>query len=210
MSLVIPVAHDPTCPWCWIGVSQVHRLRERFDVEFNWLGYELYPEQIPWPEPAPKEELPPNKPATPSRFELALAAEGIKLPAASRPKNMRIHHALQSIEFMKDESAPVQEWVDALYDAYWLRGEAIGEIEVILSLAETNGMPTKRLAERLAQRQFSDRIVGFDDEAYASGVYNVPTFWIGSRRYAEQPFVTLERAIAGALGVKPLVASTTT
>ncbi|MBX3095918.1 MAG: DsbA family protein [Fimbriimonadaceae bacterium] len=210
MSLVIPVAHDPTCPWCWIAISQVRRLRDQFDVEFDWLGYELYPESLPWPEPSPREEMPANRPPTPSRFELALAAEGIKLPAVQKPRRMRIHHALQSVEFMRDAGEPMQDWVEALYDAYWLRGEAIGEIPVLHGLAEANELSTKGLEEALLARKYSDRIVGFDEEAYAGGVYNVPTFWIGNRRYAEQPYVTLERAVAGALGVKPLAASTTT
>jgi len=208
MSLVIPVAHDPTCPWCWIGLSQVRRLRQEFGVEFDWLGYELFPEDLEWQDYAPAEPLPPNKPPTPSRFELALAAEGIKLPAAKRPYRMRIHHALQSIEYMKDQQAPVQAWVEAVYEAYWMRGEAVGEIEVLRRLAEQGGFPHDGMEEALESRQFSNRIVKFDDDAYAAGVYNVPTFFIGQRRYAEQPFVVLRRAVAGVLGVRPLATST--
>jgi hypothetical protein len=41
--------------------------------------------------------------------------------------------------------------------------------------------------------------VGFDDPAYASGVYNVPTFFIGEERYAEQPLTVLKKAVRGAL-----------
>lgn len=208
MSLVIPVAHDPTCPWCWIGLSQVRRLRQEFDVEFEWLGYELYPEGLDWSDDTPPEPLPPNKPPIPSRLQLALAAEGIKLPSAKRPRQMRIHHALESIEYMKEQQAPVQAWVETVYEAYWMRGEAVGKIEVLCNLAAQNGFPCQDMEAALGSRTYADRIVKFDDDAYAAGVYNVPTFFIGERRYAEQPYVVLQRAVAGVLGVRPLATFT--
>ena len=35
MSLIIPVAHDFICPWCWVGLLQVNRLKEEFPVDFE-------------------------------------------------------------------------------------------------------------------------------------------------------------------------------
>lgn len=49
--------------------------------------------------------------------------------------------------------------------------------------------------------QFADRIVGFDAPAYKTGIFNVPTFIIAGERYAEQPYLVLEKAVARATKV---------
>ena len=36
----------------------------------------------------------------------------------------------------------------------------------------------------------------FDDDAYNSGIYNVPTYFVGDERLAEQPYVVLRDAVA--------------
>jgi 2-hydroxychromene-2-carboxylate isomerase len=38
------------------------------------------------------------------------------------------------------------------------------------------------LRAAISQRKFADRLVNFDDDAYAAGIYNVPTFIIGGER----------------------------
>lgn len=196
--LVVPVAHDFTCPWCWIGHRQAKRLADEFGVTFDWLGYELYPESLAWPEPGPPEEVNPNRPPTPSRLRLAYAAEGMDPPTVQRPRRMRIHAALEAVEHCKTLGV-AQEAVDRLYEAYWTQGTAIGEpdvaCEVLAGLVED--LDDLRLA--IAERRYDDKIVPYDDEAYARGVYNVPTFFIGGERYAEQPYTVLKRALRSSL-----------
>jgi hypothetical protein len=50
----------------------------------------------------------------------------------------------------------------------------------------------------IESEQFSERIIGFDAPAYASGVFNVPTFFIAGERYAEQPYLVIQHAVAKA------------
>lgn len=194
----IVVAHDFTCPWCWIGLNQAKRLSERFGVEFDWVGYELWPEALGWPTPGPKPEPDPRKPATPSRFDLALAAEGIDLPGVRKPKQMRVHHAMQAVEFAKDRGVG-QAMLERLYHAYWQEGAAIGELEVLGELSR-GLVDVDEMLLALEARAYSARIVAFDDDAYSAGVFNVPTFFIGGRRYAEQPYGVLEQAVEALVG----------
>lgn len=192
--MVIPIAHDFNCPWCWIGYVQAFRLKEEFGVELEWRGFELYPDELEWPEPVPPlPTLQPDRPPTPTRLELAYAAQGMDKPTVERPKRMRTHNAHEAVELAKERGV-ADELMHRLYPAYWERGLNINEREVLL--AETAGLlDGSELTEVLASRRYADRIVGFNKPAYAVGVYNVPTFFIGGERYAEESYRTLERAL---------------
>lgn len=199
----IQIAHDFLCPWCWIALKQAEDLKAEFpDLSFEWLGYELMPEHLDWPSYAmgATTEENPNKPKTPSRLDLAYAAAGMAKPTAERPKQMRTHNALQAVEYAKTVGV-ANLLNDVLYRAYWLEGREINSPEVIAELAEGIVPDVHDLVNAIKERRFSDKIVGFDDDAYAAGVYNVPTFFIDGERYAEQPTVVLADAIQKALTV---------
>lgn len=198
MKLIIPVAHDFTCPWCWIMVSQCQKLKLEFPVEFDYRGYELWPEELEWPKPTPPEPKTPNKPDTPSRIDLALLAEGISRPDIKKPHRMRTHNAHEAVEYAKTLGLG-EELLFRLYDAYVNRGEAVGEIAVIRQVAEGLIPDVDAMVHAIEARQFKHEIVGFDDPAHANGIFNVPTFIIGGERYAEQPLTVLREAVRNAL-----------
>ena len=200
MALIIPVAHDFICPWCWVGLIQAKRLMKEFGVEFEWLGYELFPEDMVWPDsPAP---IPPpsNKPPTPTRFEFIQLADGVKLPTVERPKKMRSYLAHQAVEFAKTE-AVAQQLVERLYQAFWEEGREINNVEVLVEQAHGIVTDISGFEASIRDRRFKDKIVPFDAPAYALGIYNVPTFMIGDERLAEQPYSVIEAALKRELGL---------
>lgn len=191
----IDVAHDFTCPWCWIGWKQVLKLEEEFGIEMNWIGYELFPPEMPWPEPGPPApELPANRPKTPSRLELAYAAQSMEKPTVQRPRYMRIHNALEAVEYAK-RHGDHRGLVSALYPAYWEEGQAIGELEVLENLAAPFVENVQDMLAKVEARAYNGDIIPFDDEAFARGVYNVPTFFIGGERYSEQTYMSIAKAM---------------
>lgn len=193
--MTIQVAHDITCPWCWIAVSQVRRMEREFGVDVEWIGYEMWPEELGWP-PAGSAvaQVATNRPKTPRRLDLAYAAEGMERPTAERPKQMRIHNALEAIEYAKTEGV-AKPLIERLYEAYWLEGAAVGELDVIENVAQRIVRDIPEMIRAIEERRFASAIVPFDDEAYARGVYNVPTFFINGERYAEQPYMVLAKAL---------------
>jgi len=198
MPITIPVAHDFICPWCWVGLLQVRKLQAEFNIEIDWAGYELFPLELEWPDYPAAAEPPANKPVVPTRFEFLLYADGIEMPKSERPRKMRTYNAHQAVEYAKTEGV-ADAFVEKLYRAYWESGLEINSIEVILNLAEGLIKDTDALVKAIESKQFKDKIVGFDDDAYAAGVYNVPTFFIDGQRYAEQPYVVLQKAVRAAL-----------
>lgn len=194
MPLHIPVAHDFTCPWCWIGLFQTIRLREEFGATFEWIGYELFPDDLEFPEPTPKIPELFVKPPTPTRLELAYAAQGMEKPTVERPKRMRIHNAHEAVEFAKLQGK-ADALVEIFYRAYWARGETINDLEVIAKLSTGVVEDIPEMMKAIGERRFKDKIIGFDAQAYSTGIFHVPTFTIGKEKLAEQPYVAIKAAI---------------
>lgn len=181
-----------------MALIQTRKLKAEFDVEFDWIGYELWPEVLEFPEPsAPTPEIP-NKPKTPSRLEFLLHLEDMEIPVIERPKRIRTTKAHLAVEFAKT-IGKAEELNAALYDAFWLRAENIAELDVILKVAAPILGDVSELQKSIEERRHFENLVGFDDPAYANGVFNVPTYWIGDERHAEQPTVVLRKAIVAAL-----------
>ncbi len=193
----IQVAHDFNCNWCWIGVHQTRRLTQELGVTFEWLGYELYPDCLVWDD-YPQPDHPADRPPTPSRIELAYLASNAPKPSPFTPDKMRSHNALQAVEFVKTLTDPTP-FVEAMYQAYWKKGLVINDPHVLAEVAKPFVPSTDDLLQAVHERRFSHAIVQFDNGAYAKGVYNLPTFWIGGKKYAEQPYRNLEIAVTKAL-----------
>ncbi len=204
MGITIPVAHDFICPWCWVGLLQAQKLEREFGVGIEWLGYELFPAELEWPNYQPGPEPPANRPPTLSRFEFLLAADGLELPTATKPKGMRTFNAHEAVEFAKTEGVS-NKLVDILYRAYWERGENINDVENLRALAVGTVTDLDAYVNAIVTQQFKSNIVGFDDEAYSKGIYNVPTFFIGGERYAEQPYTNLRKAVTRAVAEAALL-----
>jgi len=201
MAVTIPVAHDFVCPWCWIGLSQIKRLKAEFGVEFEWRAYELFPEGAPIPPPRPSPDYPPDRPETPNRMALAYAAEGMVRPPHT-PPNAPSHNAHEAAEFAKSLGVG-EEMIERIYLAYWMEGRDANDSKVLEDLARGLIEDVGGLRDAIRERRFRERIVPFPEAAHASGVYNVPTFWIGGERYAEQPYSVLRKAVAGVASTGP-------
>lgn len=193
MPRTIQVAHDFTCQWCWIGLSQAKRLRAEFGVEIEWLPFEQYPEGMDFPAPSTPTVHHEGRPRTPSRMNLALAAEGLEPPLA-RPYALRTTRAHQAVEVAK-RFGVADMLVERIYGAYWRHGLDIDRIDVLLLLAKGLIADEGLLRASLEELPDQGAITLYDDAAYASGFFNLPTFVIEGERYAEQPYMVLRQAL---------------
>ena len=106
----------------------------------------------------------------------------------STSRSMRSHNSHEAVEFAKDKGV-ADETVEILYRAYWERGEVINDAAVLAKLLG-GILDSSEMLSAVHDRRYADRIIPFYEEAYASGVYYVPTFFIGGEELAEQPIAT--------------------
>lgn len=190
----LTVAHDIVCPWCWVGRIQSKRLREEFPtLSFNWKGYELLPEGVAYtPDPPDPEED--RKPKTPTRFELMLAAEDLRIPKRSRDLSCT-RLALEGAEFAA-EMGRIEPYLDAIYQLYWEEDRDIAHRDILREDAKRGKLDTAEFDAALNNRIYRERIVEFDAPAHAAGIWNVPTWMFPEGWVAEQPYSVLRDKMA--------------
>lgn len=192
--LKVAVAHDYLCPWCWVGFFQAQKLKQEFpQIELDWVGYELLPEELgPLPDykPQPRD---PDKP--PSRFEAFAEAEGVPLHERTIGV-VRTHYALEGAEWVKENHpAKFDAYNEAVYRAFWERSDDISNLDILGSLVASIGIDDRDAVNdflgSLAAKKYHDKIIRFDDDAYARDVTHVPTFLFRGERCAEAPYATI-------------------
>lgn len=199
--MTIRVAHDFSCSWCWVGLFHALRLEQEFGVTIEWVGYELFPKDMDWDYSSCPLE-PKNKPRTPGRFAIHSFAEGIAVPKVDRPYEQRTYNAHQAVEFAKTEGV-ANRLVERLYRAHWEEGKDINELSVLRQEAAGIVHDIEEMIKAIEENRFDSQVIDFNEPAYASGVYNLPTFFIGEERLAEQPYKKLRAAMEKLIPANP-------
>ncbi len=193
-NLVVRVAHDYLCPWCWVGFFQAQKLQREFpQITLDWQGYELLPEELgalPAHDPHPKD---PD--AEPTRFELFAASEGVALHERSIGI-VRTHAPLEGAEWVKDKFPDkFDAYNEAVYRAFWERGDDISNLDILGNLIAGIGIDDRSdvrdFLSAVASKKYYEKIVRFDADAYAADVTHVPTFLFRGERCAEATYGTI-------------------
>jgi len=85
--------------------------------------------------------------------------------------------ALEAAEFARDKGCyhPLHS---ALFKAYFTHGQDIGDMAVLLELAQKNGLDAGKLEAALDEGRYSIQVTQGSDEARRLKVTTVPTFFI--------------------------------
>jgi predicted DsbA family dithiol-disulfide isomerase len=167
------VVSDYICPWCYIGLTRVVKLREEFDIELEVGAFELRP-GIP-PEGISREEVGRSRVYPPGYLEnlRATAAEaGIEMKRPSLVPNTRKAH--EATEFAK-EHGRLWEIHRALFHAYFEEERNIGDVDVLCEIATGIGLDADSLRTALADGCYDAEVEEQLSWARAAGVTGVPT-----------------------------------
>ncbi len=84
----------------------------------------------------------------------------------------------------------------ALYQAFFVDGQNIGDVDVLLGLVEALGLPVEEAREVLEQRTMKTSVDNDWQHAMSIGVRSVPTFAVGLSGVAgAQPYEELARLL---------------
>ncbi len=192
MTVSLDIFSDPICPWCLIGKTRLDRALAKRPAEgvaspftIRWRAFQLNPTMPP--EGVDRAQYLEAKfggkeGAKKVYGRIADTARGdgleIDFNRIARTPNTIDAHRLIRWAGVENVQGPV---VDAMFDAYFMKGDDISDHQVLLRIAGAAGMDvevTARLLEGDADRQ---EVRDEDAEAREAGLSGVPSFIINGR-----------------------------
>ena len=187
----IEIWSDVVCPWCFIGKRRLEQALAEFphrdQVEVVYRSFELDPTA---PEVATETtvEALARKWGTDVAGARQAMARGDEVAAevglhfrhheAPRARTVDAHRLLH---LAKDVGVQA-ELKEALLSAYFLRGESMGDHDVLRKAAIDVGIEPARVDQVLAGKEYADAVLADIDQARAFGVTGVP-FYVVDRKY---------------------------
>jgi predicted DsbA family dithiol-disulfide isomerase len=94
------------------------------------------------------------------------------------------------------------EYARLMFTAYFVHGENIGDLAVVLRVAERAGLDKAEVQAALAEERYADRLAANAAEARRWGVTGVPTFVVNEsyRVVGAQPLQVFREVLSGVAG----------
>jgi predicted DsbA family dithiol-disulfide isomerase len=184
----IDIFSDTICPWCLIGKRRLEKAlaqRPGLDVAIHWRTFQLNPQM---PEGGMDRQTylamkfggPDNAQVVYNRIREAGAGEGVDFAFEDikRTPNTIDSHRLIRWAAGQDKEAEV---VEALFQAYFLRGEDIGDLDVLAAAAESVGLDPIEARAFLESEALKAELQEEDRQARGLGIDGVPCFIFNGR-----------------------------
>ncbi len=181
--LVIEIASDVICPWCYIGKRRLEKALALLDgevrPEIRWLPFQLNPEM-------PKEGIPRAEYRT-AKFGSMERARGLDARVAKEGEGEGIAFAFERMERTPNTVAAHElidlaqkqgkgtAVVDALFKSYFEEARDIGDAAVLAEIASAAGV------SGWPQQADSPQVAALEEDVRNLGISAVPTFILGRR-----------------------------
>ena len=184
----LDIFSDTICPWCYIGKKRLDKAMEKHNhLEFKqtWRPFQLNPSMAP--DGMDRQEY------LVSKFGSADAAktiydniyeEGLKegidfnFDSIEVTPNSFNSHRLLALAYEKNIRVKV---LDDLFESYFLRGEDIGNPNVLLSIATNNLIDEDELKAYLSNKENIEPLANEELQARKMGITSVPTFIVNKQ-----------------------------
>lgn len=204
--LKIEVWSDYVCPFCYIGKRQLELAlqqtgyKEAIEVEFK--SYLLDPT-------TPEDATGPVIDSLKQKYNMSLEeAKGMTANVASRAKEVGLDYNFDDMKTANTVKAhrlakwaetkgKEKEFTERVLKAYFLEGQAIGQSNVLQTLAEEVGLASEGAKEVLESNQYMENVQQDIAIAQQLGVRGVPFFVIDNKYgiSGAQPQQVFEQAI---------------
>lgn len=180
----VKVYSDYICPFCYIGYLRLEKLRGEYEVDADWRFLEIHPDNPPEGKPVTELGYPPE------HWEMLMAnlarmaeAEGVTLPERTFTTNSR--RALKLAQAVREEQPGVFEALNReMYEAYFLRGENIGDPAVLEYLAASCGVDPVVAQRAWSDRYYEEVLDGNQRNAMQLRITGTPTYVFGNQVYS--------------------------
>ena len=177
---------------------RIARLHEQYDITIVWTHFPLHPD-------TPEEGLALQElfagrnvdlAATQARMRGLMTQEGLPYGERTHTFNSRLAQELGKWADTQEQDSAIH---DALFHAYFVTGQNIGQLDTLVRIAAAVGFPEAEARQVLTSRRFKVAIDADWQRAAAFGITAVPTFVANGRGVVgAQPYEVLERLLVTA------------
>lgn len=179
----LKVIFDTVCPWCYIGKRRLERalaLRPKLSVSIDWHPFLLNPDMPPngidrtaylvkkFGSEARVRRIYGAIGEAGESVEIDFAFDRIRRTPNSIPSHKLVRYASQRIA--------ADSLVEDIFDAYFIKGDDIGDIDVLMDLAAHHGLNLDALREYLESDRDADTVYEENARAHRLGINGVPAF----------------------------------
>jgi predicted DsbA family dithiol-disulfide isomerase len=193
-AVTLEVFTDFVCPWCYLGTPRVEKLRRNFHIDVQWIYFPLHPD-------TPAEGMLLKDLFAGRGFDLGAAHARLKalMDAEGLVFNQRTHTYNSRLAQELAKGFDSDQLRDALYKAYFEHGKNIGDIDVLVGIAQSCGVPADAARRALVERAFKDAVDADWAKARRFGITGVPSFVAGKQKVVgAHPYEMLEKLVVAA------------
>ena len=184
----IDVYSDTICPWCFIGKRRFERAlaeRPQPDLAISWRPFQLNPEMPPdgmdrrrylalkFGGPAGAQEVYEQVRQAGRSEDIDFAFEAIE----RTPNTLNSHRLIR----YADGAGRQDQVVQALFDSYFLEARDLGNLEVLVSVAEAAGLDPAAARAYLESDEDAEAVRADDARARQIGIQGVPTYILNDK-----------------------------
>lgn len=145
------------------------------DIEVEWKPFELRPEPVPPIDPA--SDYIQNA----WKHSVKPLSEKLGVEMNFPPVQPRTHLAFEGFQFAKEKNK-ANEYNHRMLKAFFVEGKDLGNVDVLVELAEEVGLDPVEFREAVVSRRYKDAHKAALNEAAEQDIRAVPTFFIGDRK----------------------------
>jgi predicted DsbA family dithiol-disulfide isomerase len=174
---------------------RIEKLKQTFEIDTPLVHFPLHPDTPPegraMAEFYAERNLDPE--AMYIRMKRLMDAEGLPYGRRTHTYNSRLAQELGKWADTKPGGAALH---DALYRAYFVDARNIGDVEILIEVAQSVGLPADEARAVLAERRFKAAVDQDWAKSRAYGVTGVPTFVAGGQGVVgAQPYEVIEQLL---------------
>jgi predicted DsbA family dithiol-disulfide isomerase len=189
----IDIFSDTICPWCFIGKRRLERAlaeRPQPDLTIHWRAFQLNPDmpaggmdrsqylELKFGGASNADAIYDQVRAAGETEGIDFAFERMKRTPNTIDSHRLIRHAGQKAQQGQGQQGQGRQdaVVQALFDAYFLRAEDIGDPEVLIAAAAEAGLDAEETRAFLAGDAEAEAVRAEDKSARQAGISGVPCF----------------------------------
>jgi len=175
---------DYVCPFCFLGKASLENYLEETgeSVETEWRPFDLQGHKR-----GPDGEIQSDVSDGKDEAYFEKARENVRRLQAEYDVEMTDElrrdvdswNAHKAALYARDEASDetFQAFNDAIFDALWLDGRDIGDVDVLVELAETCGLDGDDIRQAVESSEYDERVRDAFAESKQVGIRGVPTFF---------------------------------